>query len=74
MPIPAPTVTQTSSLVSIVNGTSSFTESVVEFEEDIVVPLGDYFYSRSSKAMVRKGRKRIRDQGGLEAPVTNQII
>ena len=71
MPIPTPTITQTSSLVSTENVTSSFTESVAEFEEDNVVPLGDYFYNKSSKAVVRKGRKRSRDQGGLETPVTH---
>ena len=74
MPIPAPIITQTSSLVSIVNETSSFTKSVAEFEEDIRVPLGYYFYNMSSKAVVRKGRKRIIYQGGFEAHVTNQII
>ena len=47
---------------------------MVEFEEDNVVPLGDYFYSRSSKEVVRKGTKRSRDQGGLEALIANQII
>ena len=71
MPIPAPILTQTFSLVSTVNGTSSYTESMAEFEEYIVVPLGDYFYSKSSKVVVRKGRKRSIDQGGLEAPITN---
>ena len=74
MPIPTPTITQISSLVSIENVTSSFTESVAKFEEDNVVPLGDYFYSKSSKEVVRKGNKRSIDQGGLEAPITNQII
>ena len=43
MPIPTPTIPQTSSSVSTVNLTSSFTESMAEFEEDNVVPLGDYF-------------------------------
>ena len=74
MPIPNPTITQTSSLVSIVNETSSFTESVAEFEEYIRVPLGYYFYSMSSKAMVKIGRKRIIYQGGFKEHVTDQII
>ena len=56
------------------NDTSSVTESVFDFEEDIIVPLGDYFYSNSSKVVVRKGRKRSKYQGGFKAPVTNQII
>ena len=74
MSIPPPIITQTSSLVSTVNGNSSFTESEADFEEYVVVPLGDYFYSRSSKAIVRKGRKRSKDQGGLESFVTYPII
>ena len=63
LPIPTPTITQTSSLVSIENVTSSFTESVDEFEEDNVVPLGDYFYSKSSKAVLRKWKQRSKYQG-----------
>ena len=74
MPIPTPTIAQTYSLVSSENVTSSFTESLDEFEEDNVVPLGDYFYSKSSKAVVRKERKISRDHGGLETPVTHHII
>ena len=74
MPIPTPTITQTSSLVSTVNITSSFTEPVAEFDEDIVVPIRDYYYNKSAKAMVRKGKKRSRDEGGLEASISNQII
>ena len=71
MPIPTPTITQTSSLVSTVIGTSPFTESMDEFEEDNVVPLGDYFYNKSSKVVLIKGKKRGKDQGGVDA---NQII
>ena len=74
MPIPTPTITQISSLVSTVNITSSFTELVVEFDEYIVVPLGNYYYSNSAKVVVRKGKKRSKDEGGLEASVSNQII
>ena len=72
MPMPNPTITQTYSLVSIVNETSSFTESVAEFEEDIRVPLGYYFYNMSSKAVVRKGNKGSRDHDDMARPITNQ--
>ena len=74
MHMPRPTVTHISSLVSIVIGTSSFTQSKAEFDEDIVISLGDYFYSKSDKAVVRKGKNKSRDQGGMDASVTNQII
>ena len=71
MPIPTSTITQTSSVVSTMDGTTSFTGLVVEFDEDIVVPLGDYFYSKWLKVVLRRGKKRSRDQGGVEA---NHII
>ena len=58
LPMPFPIVTRTSYLVSTVAGTSSTTESRDEFNEDIVISLGDYHYSKSSKAMVKKGKKR----------------
>ena len=41
MPIPTATITQTSSLVSTINVTLPFIESVAEFEQDNVVPLRD---------------------------------
>ena len=44
---------------------------MAEFDEEIVVPLSDYFYRKSSKAVLRRGKKRSRDQGGVEA---NHII
>ena len=74
MPMPPPTVTQTSSLVSTVIRTSSFTQSKDEFDEDIAISLGDCFYSKSDKEVVRKGKKRSRDHGDMDVFVTNQII
>ena len=73
MPI-TPTVIHTSSLVSPVIGTSSCTKSKSEFDEDIVIYLGDYFYIKFDKAVVKNGKKRSKDQGGMEASLTNQIV
>ena len=74
MLMPPPTITQTSSLVSTMIGTSSVTESRAKFDEDIVISLGDYLYNKSNKALVIKGKKGSRDQGGMDASATNQII
>ena len=74
MSMPPPTITQTSSLVSTVIGTFSFTDSRDEFDEDIIISLGDCYYSKSNKVVVRKGKKRSRDQGGMDASVANQIV
>ena len=56
------------------SGTSSFTHSVDNFDEENAVSLGDYFYSRSSKEVIRKGKKRSRDHDDVSRPVTNQIV
>ena len=56
------------------SGTSSFTHSVDDFDEDKVVSLGYYFYSRSSKVVLRKGNKRSRDHDDVSILITNQII
>ena len=73
-PMPFPIVTQTSSLVSTVAGTSSITDSRDEFNEDIVISVGDYHYNKSSKAMVKKGKKRRRYQGDMDTNLSNQIV
>ena len=74
MPIPSPTVTQTSTLVSIVVGTSSATESTGDFNEDIVISLGDYYYSKYDKSVFKKGKKRGRDQSDIDTSITNQTV
>ena len=74
MPMPPPIITQTSSLVSKVVGTSASTKPRAEFDEDIVISLGDYYYRNSNKAVVKKGKKRTRDQSGMDVSVTNQIV
>ena len=74
MSMPPPAITRTSSLVSTVSGTSEFTHSVDDFDEDNVVSLGDYFYGRSSKAVIRKGKKRSRDHDDVSGLVTNQLV
>ena len=67
MLMPTSTITRTSSLVSTMDGTTSFTKSMADFNEDIVAPFGEYFYRKSSKVVLRRGKNISRDQGGVEA-------
>ena len=72
--MPFPIVTQTSSLVSTVVGTSSTTDSRDEFHEDNVISLGDYYYSKYNKEVVKKGKNRSRDEGDMDTSLFNQIV
>ena len=74
LPMPFPIVTQTSSLVSMVARTSYTIESRDEFNEDIVISLGDYHYSKSNKVVVKKGKKRSRDEGDMDTSLSKQIV
>jgi len=74
MTIPSPIITQTSSLVSTMISTSGSIDPRDEFDEEIVVSLGEYYYSKPDKSMIRKGKKRGRDQTGMEVSVFEQII
>ena len=74
MPMPPSITTQTSSLVSTVVGTSASIEPRAEFDEYIVISLGDYYYRKSDKAMVKNGKKRTREQISMDVSVTDQIV
>ena len=74
MTMPSHIITQTSSLVSTVIETSTSTDLRAEFDEDIVISLGDYYYSKSDKAVVKKSKKRTRDQSGMDVYVSDQIV
>ena len=74
MPMPSSTITQTSPLVSTEIDTSSTNEVRDEFHEYIVISLGDYHYSRSNKSVVRRGKKRSRDQGDVDTYLSNQVV
>ena len=74
MTMPSLIITQTSSLVSTVIYTSRFIDPRAQFDEDIVVSLGDYYYSKPDKVVIRKGKKRARDQSGMEVYVYKQIV
>ena len=59
MPIPTSTISESSSLVSTMDGTTSFTESMVEFVEYIVVPLSDYFYKKHPRQYLEEERREV---------------
>ena len=71
-PMPFPIVTQTSSLVSMVAGTSSTTKLSDEFNVDIVFSLGDYHYSKSNKELVKKVKMRSIYQSDMDTSLSNQ--
>ena len=74
MTIPSPIVTQTSSLVSTVIDTYGSIDPRAEFDEDIVVSIGEYYYSKPDKTVIRKGKKRTRDQSGMDVYVSEKIV
>ena len=48
-------------LVTPQQETISTSEEMADFGEDVVVPLGKYFWSRKYKAVMKKGTKRKRE-------------
>ena len=71
MPMPSPTITQTSPLVSTRIDISSADQVRDEFNDGIVISLGYYHYRKSNKVVVRRGKKRRRDQGDVDTSLYN---
>ena len=61
MPIPTPVIPQPVPLVIVFEETIPTAEEVAYFGEDTVESIGEYFWSRAKKAMVKKGSKRSRE-------------
>ena len=74
MDIPSQTTTQTSSLISIGINIPPIDEVTDEFNEDFVVSLGEYRYSKAEKSMVRRGKKRGRDHNNMDMPMVNEVL
>ena len=74
MPIPSHTMTQTSSLISTGIYVPPIDEIRDEFNEDIVISLGDYRYSKSDKSVVKRGKKRSIDQSDVDTSLSNEIV
>ena len=45
-----------------------------EFNEDFVVSLGKYRYSKAEKSVVRWGKKRGRDQNAMDMSMVNEVL
>ena len=66
------TTTQTSSLISIGINIHSIDETRDEFNENFVISLGEYRYSKVDKSVVKRGKKRSRDQNDMEMSFSNE--
>ena len=74
MPMPIPAISQPMSLVTV-SGMSTYTvEEIAYFVDDVVVSLGEYFWSRTEKFVVNKGTKIARGGTLMQGTVPNKII
>ena len=67
-------MTQTSSLISTGINVPPIDEMRDEFNEDFVISLGEYRYSKSDKSVVKRGKKRSRDQSNVDPSLSNEIV
>ena len=74
MPMPSHIMMQTSSLISTGIDAPSIDEIRDEFNEDIVISLGDYRYRKSDKSVVKRGKKRSIDQSDVDTSLSNEIV
>ena len=61
-------------MISIGIDAPSIDEIRDEFNEDIVISLGDYRYRKSDKSVVKRGKKRSRDQSDVDTSLSNEIL
>ena len=74
MTIPSHTTTQTSSLISTGINIPPIDEMRDEFNEDFVISLGEYRYSKTDKSMVKRGKKRSRDYSEMDISLSSQVV
>ena len=74
MPMPSYTMIQTSSLISRCINVPPIDEMRYEFNEDFVISLGEYCYSKYDKSVVKRVRKRSRDQSDVDTSLSNEIV
>ena len=63
-----------SSLISIGLSIPPIYEVRDEFNEYFVVSLGEYRYSKAKKSMVRRGKKRGKDQNDMDMSMVNEFL
>ena len=74
MAIPSHTTTQTFSLISTGINIPPIDEMRDEFNEDFVISLGEYRYSKDDKSVVKKGKKRNMDHSDMDISVANEVV
>ena len=74
MAIPSHTTTQTSSLISTGINIPPIDEMRDEFNEDFVISLGEYRYSKADKSVLKRGKKRSRDQSDMDISCANEVV
>ena len=74
MPMPSHTMTQTSSLISTCIDAPPIDEIRDEFNEDIVISLGYYCYRKYDKSVVKRGKKRSKDESDADTYLSNEIV
>ena len=74
MAIPSQTTTQTSSLISIGISILPIDEVRDEFNEDFVVSLGEYRYIKVDISVVKRSKKRSRDQNDMDVSMVNEVV
>ena len=45
-----------------------------EFNEYFVISLGEYHYTKSNKSVVKRGKKRNRDQSDMDISFANEVV
>ena len=74
MDIPSQTTTQTSYLISTGLSIPPIDEVRDKLNEDFVVSLGEYRYSKAEKSVVRRGKKTGRDQNDIDISMVNEVL
>ena len=74
MAMTSQTTTQTSSLISTGLSIPSIDEVRDEFNEDFVISLGEYRYSKTDRFVVKRGKKRGRDHNDIDMSMVNEVV
>ena len=74
MTIPSHTTTQTTSLRSIGIRIPPIDEMMDESNEYFVVSLGEYWYNKADISVVKKGKKRSKDQSDMDMSIANEVV
>ena len=71
MSIPSQTMIQTSSLIFTSIIIPPIDEMRDEFNEEFVISMGEYHYSKADESVVKRGKKRSRDQSDMDTSSSN---